>query len=125
MAFACRGTADVRLELSVVHVFLVRIGVGDDGPLQRQRQFHWLQVPPSGRRTVPGDVPHESGTRAGLHRECRTHHAKDFDPREMSSRDFYRLLTAVVVPRPIAWVSSTSETAWTTLPRTRFSLWHP
>ncbi|WJZ68379.1 flavin reductase family protein [Kocuria rosea] len=34
----------------------------------------------------------------------------DFDPREMSSRDFYRLLTAVVVPRPIAWVSSTSET---------------
>lgn len=34
----------------------------------------------------------------------------DFDPGEMSSRDFYRLLTAVVVPRPIAWVSSTSET---------------
>lgn len=33
-----------------------------------------------------------------------------FDPDEMSARDFYRLLTAVVVPRPIAWVSSTSET---------------
>ena len=33
----------------------------------------------------------------------------DFDPGEMSSRDFYRLLTAVVVPRPIAWVSSTSK----------------
>ena len=32
----------------------------------------------------------------------------DFDPGEMPSRDFYRLLTAVVVPRPIAWVSSTS-----------------
>ncbi len=31
-----------------------------------------------------------------------------FDPSELSSRDFYRLLTAVVVPRPIAWVSSTS-----------------
>lgn len=33
---------------------------------------------------------------------------KDFDPGELSSRAFYRLLTAVVVPRPIAWVSSTS-----------------
>lgn len=33
----------------------------------------------------------------------------DFDPGVLSSRDFYRLLTAVVVPRPIAWVSSTSE----------------
>lgn len=32
----------------------------------------------------------------------------DFSPEEISSRDFYRLLTAVVVPRPIAWVSSTS-----------------
>ncbi|MET3919308.1 flavin reductase family protein [Arthrobacter sp. UYEF20] len=32
----------------------------------------------------------------------------DFSPDELSSRDFYRLLTAVVVPRPIAWVSSTS-----------------
>lgn len=32
----------------------------------------------------------------------------DFDPARMPSRDFYRLLTAVVVPRPIAWVSSTS-----------------
>lgn len=31
-----------------------------------------------------------------------------FDPSQLSSRDFYRLLTAVVVPRPIAWVSSTS-----------------
>lgn len=28
----------------------------------------------------------------------------------MPTRDFYRLLTSVVVPRPIAWVSSTSET---------------
>jgi flavin reductase (DIM6/NTAB) family NADH-FMN oxidoreductase RutF len=33
---------------------------------------------------------------------------RDFDPNELSSRDFYRLLTAVVVPRPIAWVSSRS-----------------
>lgn len=32
----------------------------------------------------------------------------DFDPRELSRRDFYRLLTSLVVPRPIAWVSSTS-----------------
>jgi flavin reductase (DIM6/NTAB) family NADH-FMN oxidoreductase RutF len=32
----------------------------------------------------------------------------DFSPKELSSRDFYKLLTAVVVPRPIAWVSSTS-----------------
>ncbi|MDQ0619593.1 flavin reductase family protein [Arthrobacter globiformis] len=33
---------------------------------------------------------------------------KDFSPAELSSAEFYRLLTAVVVPRPIAWVSSTS-----------------
>lgn len=32
----------------------------------------------------------------------------DFDPAAMPARDFYRLLTAVIVPRPIAWVSSTS-----------------
>lgn len=32
----------------------------------------------------------------------------DFDPAEMGGRSFYRLLTSVVVPRPIAWVSSVS-----------------
>lgn len=32
----------------------------------------------------------------------------DFSPAVTSARDFYRLLTAVVVPRPIAWVSSVS-----------------
>ena len=32
----------------------------------------------------------------------------DFDPAAMGSRNFYRLLTSVVVPRPIAWVSSVS-----------------
>ncbi|MGH3632412.1 MAG: flavin reductase family protein, partial [Sciscionella sp.] len=32
----------------------------------------------------------------------------DFDPAQMPARAFYKLLTAVVVPRPIAWVSSTS-----------------
>src|SRR5690242_16054319 len=32
----------------------------------------------------------------------------DFDPAEMPARDFYRLLNSVVVPRPIAWVSTTS-----------------
>ena len=31
-----------------------------------------------------------------------------FDPAEMEGRDFYRLLNSVVIPRPIAWVSSTS-----------------
>ncbi|KFF59417.1 flavin reductase, partial [Cryobacterium sp. MLB-32] len=36
----------------------------------------------------------------------RTH----FEPNRMPPRDFYRLLTSVVVPRPIAWVSSTSAT---------------
>lgn len=33
---------------------------------------------------------------------------KDFSPAELPAAEFYRLLTAVVVPRPIAWVSSTS-----------------
>ncbi|MFJ3640283.1 flavin reductase family protein [Streptomyces sp. NPDC090108] len=30
----------------------------------------------------------------------------DFDPENMPAHDFYRLLTSVVVPRPIAWVST-------------------
>ncbi len=33
----------------------------------------------------------------------------DFDPAAMSRNDFYKLLTAVVVPRPIAWVSTMSH----------------
>jgi len=32
----------------------------------------------------------------------------DFDPAAMPPRAFYKLLTAVVVPRPIAWVSTVS-----------------
>jgi flavin reductase (DIM6/NTAB) family NADH-FMN oxidoreductase RutF len=32
----------------------------------------------------------------------------DFDPSELDRTTFYRLLTATVVPRPIAWVSTTS-----------------
>ena len=32
----------------------------------------------------------------------------DFSPDELSAQEFYRLLTAVIVPRPIAWVSSSS-----------------
>jgi flavin reductase (DIM6/NTAB) family NADH-FMN oxidoreductase RutF len=32
----------------------------------------------------------------------------DFDPAEMAGRAFYRLINSVVVPRPIAWVSSLS-----------------
>ncbi|GAB2813022.1 flavin reductase family protein [Streptomyces daliensis] len=32
----------------------------------------------------------------------------DFDPQAMPTRDFYKLLTATVVPRPIAWVSTTA-----------------
>jgi len=34
---------------------------------------------------------------------------KDFDPGELSPGAFYHLMTATVVPRPIAWVSSTSR----------------
>lgn len=33
----------------------------------------------------------------------------DFDPNELERNDFYRLLTDVVVPRPIAWVSTTDR----------------
>jgi flavin reductase (DIM6/NTAB) family NADH-FMN oxidoreductase RutF len=32
----------------------------------------------------------------------------DFDPASVAVRDFYKLMTAVIVPRPIAWVSSMS-----------------
>ncbi|MFD2470831.1 flavin reductase family protein [Amycolatopsis silviterrae] len=34
---------------------------------------------------------------------------KDFDPAQLAPNAFYHLLTAAVVPRPIAWVSSTSR----------------
>jgi flavin reductase (DIM6/NTAB) family NADH-FMN oxidoreductase RutF len=34
---------------------------------------------------------------------------KDFDPAQLGGGEFYRLLTATVVPRPIAWVSTTSR----------------
>jgi flavin reductase (DIM6/NTAB) family NADH-FMN oxidoreductase RutF len=33
----------------------------------------------------------------------------DFDPDELDRNAFYRLLTAVVVPRPIAWISTTNR----------------
>ncbi len=33
----------------------------------------------------------------------------DIDPKELSSRDGYQLLTSLVAPRPIAWVSTLSE----------------
>ncbi|MDO5710180.1 MAG: flavin reductase family protein, partial [Micrococcales bacterium] len=33
---------------------------------------------------------------------------REIDPRDFPPRDVYRLLTAVVVPRPIAWVSTRS-----------------
>jgi flavin reductase (DIM6/NTAB) family NADH-FMN oxidoreductase RutF len=33
----------------------------------------------------------------------------DFDPEQLDRRAFYKVLTAVVVPRPIAWVSTTSR----------------
>jgi flavin reductase (DIM6/NTAB) family NADH-FMN oxidoreductase RutF len=32
----------------------------------------------------------------------------DFEPTQLPPREFYRLLTSVIVPRPIAWVSSVS-----------------
>src|SRR5690349_22099629 len=30
----------------------------------------------------------------------------DFDPETMRGADFYRFLTSVVIPRPIAWIST-------------------
>lgn len=33
----------------------------------------------------------------------------DYDPEEIGARAFYRLLTSLIVPRPIAWVSSLSR----------------
>ena len=33
----------------------------------------------------------------------------DFNPAELGRRDFYRLINSVVVPRPIAWVSTRSS----------------
>ncbi|MER7393948.1 hypothetical protein ABT381_00285 [Streptomyces sp. NPDC000151] len=33
----------------------------------------------------------------------------EIDPQTVSRNDFYRVLTATVVPRPIAWVSTVAE----------------
>lgn len=35
---------------------------------------------------------------------------RDFDPAEVAALDVYRLLTSLILPRPIAWVSTTSAT---------------
>jgi hypothetical protein len=35
----------------------------------------------------------------------------DFDPETMDRQSFYKLLTAVVVPRPIAWVPTIAADA--------------
>ncbi|TCM47106.1 flavin reductase (DIM6/NTAB) family NADH-FMN oxidoreductase RutF [Kribbella sp. VKM Ac-2568] len=55
------------------------------------------------RRSLPGstELP---GISAGILAGVR----RDLDPETVSSRDFYAVLNAVVVPRPIAWVSSRS-----------------
>ena len=48
----------------------------------------------------------------------------DFDPAEMDRNSFYKLLTAVVVPRPIAWVSTVSESGTHNLaPPSFFTVW--
>ncbi len=44
----------------------------------------------------------------------------DFDPAEMAPNDFYKLLTATVVPRPIAWVSTMSPDGTANLAPARF-----
>lgn len=50
-------------------------------------------------------VPYGAG-RAAVREDARVR--RDFDPGTTGLRAFYRLLTAVVVPRPIAWVSTLS-----------------
>ncbi len=40
---------------------------------------------------------------------------KTFDTKKLEPRDAYRLLTSVVIPRPIAWVSSTGSDGSTNL----------
>ena len=45
----------------------------------------------------------------------------DFDPGQLDRNDFYRLLTSVVVPRPIAWVSTTSGAGTDNLAPARFA----
>lgn len=52
----------------------------------------------------PGKTEGARGLGHGDNADVRT----DFDPASIGPGRFYRLLTAVVVPRPIAWVSSTS-----------------
>jgi flavin reductase (DIM6/NTAB) family NADH-FMN oxidoreductase RutF len=44
----------------------------------------------------------------------------DFDPEAMGRYPFYKLLTSVVVPRPIAWVSTLSEAGTANLAPAKF-----
>lgn len=55
------------------------------------------------RRPSSDPLP-RPGSRVGILGAMRI----DFDPSELDRTTFYRLLTATVVPRPIAWVSTTS-----------------
>ena len=55
----------------------------------------WPGTGDDGAVTAPDAVP---GSNPRVH----------FDPAELPGRDFYRVMNSVVVPRPIAWVCSTS-----------------
>jgi flavin reductase (DIM6/NTAB) family NADH-FMN oxidoreductase RutF len=47
----------------------------------------------------------------------------EYDPEAMSSADFYRFLTSVVIPRPIAWVSTVAPNGTDNLaPHSFFSI---
>jgi flavin reductase (DIM6/NTAB) family NADH-FMN oxidoreductase RutF len=45
----------------------------------------------------------------------------DYDPQVVGRNPFYKLLTSVVVPRPIAWVSTLSDGGTANLAPAKFS----
>jgi hypothetical protein len=47
----------------------------------------------------------------------------EFDPAIIEKRQVYRLLTGAVVPRPIGWASTISNSGVSISRRSRFSPW--
>jgi hypothetical protein len=101
---------------------------GSEGGAAARRLGRDHQVVPEGRGRAPAArrrcscrpptgvfAEHTGSGRAAILRRARRPPAGilrrmriDFDPEQLGRNAFYRLLTATVVPRPIAWVSTTS-----------------
>ena len=83
-----------------------------DGPAAGLRWF---------LRSSQGECVVRGSAARGVGRDVNTEAMRiDFDPAQSDRSDFYSLMTSVVVPRPIAWVSTTSAAVTDNLARATF-----